>query len=163
MIEWAGVVRASAWAFGVRVPLSILASPVGMRDGQEIWVVSKGLPMPTLTIEYRDEHERLALEQAIAYLADLRQLALEAPEGTVLDACEGLALDKGRALLRSTLAAALHSRIAQEEQKGGTHAASPRPTPDSPWARTGGLSFRPSGLSPCNAGPLHARSALPAT
>ena len=55
--------------------------------------------MPTLTIEYHDEDERVALEQAIAYFADLRRLALEAPEGTVLDACEGLALDKGRSLI----------------------------------------------------------------
>ena len=85
--------------------------------------------MPTLTIEYRDEDERLALEQAIAYVHDLRQLAVEAPAGTVLEACEGLALDKGRALLRSTLAAALGSRVALAEQKGGTHALCPEAHP----------------------------------
>jgi hypothetical protein len=111
-----------------------------MRDDQEVWVVSKGSPMPTLTIEYRDEHERLALEQAIAYINDLRQLAVEAPAGTVLDACEGLALDKGRAMLRSTLAAALGSRVALAEQKGGTLAPAPRRTPDAPRGRTGGPS-----------------------
>ncbi len=91
--------------------------------------------MPTLTIEYRDENERLALEQAIAYISDLRQVALDAPAGTVLDTCEDLALDKGRALLRSTLAAALHSRIALAEQKGGTLASAPRRTPDAPRVR----------------------------
>ncbi len=96
--------------------------------------------MPTLTIEYRDEDERLALEQAIAYVAELRRVAVDAPAGTALDACEGLALDKGRALLRSTLAAALQSRIAQDEQKGGTHAAAPRRTPGAPRAHTGGPS-----------------------
>lgn len=96
--------------------------------------------MPTLTIEYRDEDERLALEQAIAYIAELRRVAVDAPAGTVLDACEGLALDKGRALLRSTLAAALQSRIARDEQKGGTHAAAPRHTPGAPRAHTGGPS-----------------------
>ncbi len=96
--------------------------------------------MPTLTIEYHDEDERLALEQAIAYVADLRQLALDAPEGTVLDACEGLALDKGRALLRSTLAAALHSRVALVEQKGGPHASAPRRTPGVPRGDTRGPS-----------------------
>ena len=84
--------------------------------------------MPTLTIEYRDENERLALEQAIAYIRDLRQLAVEAPAGTVLEACEGLALEKGRALLRSTLAAALGSRVALAEQKGG-RTALPRGAP----------------------------------
>jgi hypothetical protein len=108
-----------------------------MRDDQETWVILKGLSMPTLTIEYRDENERLALELAIAYIGDLRQLAADAPAGTVLDACEGLALDKGRALLRSTLAAALHGRIAVDEQKGGPHAPAPRRTPDSPRVRTG--------------------------
>jgi hypothetical protein len=102
--------------------------------------LSKGSPIPTLTIEYRDEDERLALEQAIAYITDLRQLAVGAPAGTVLDACEGLALDKGRALLRSTLAAALSSRITRDEQKGGTPAPAPRRTPGSPRGRTRGPS-----------------------
>jgi hypothetical protein len=92
--------------------------------------------MPSLTIEYRDENERLALEQAIAYLTDLRQLAQDAPAGTVLDACERLALDKGRALLRSTLAASLQARIGSAEQKGGTPASAPRRTPDVPRERT---------------------------
>src|SRR3982751_413983 len=108
-----------------------------MRDDQEAWVISKGVPWPTLTIEYRDENERLALEQAIAYISELRQLAIDAPAGTVLDACEDLALDKGRILLRSTLAAAWHGRIAVAEQKGGTLALAPRRTPDTPRGRTG--------------------------
>ena len=96
--------------------------------------------MPTLTIEYHDENERLALEQAAAYIHDLRQLAVEAPAGTVLEACEGLALEKGRALLRSTLAAALGSRVALAEQKGGRHGPAPRPTPGVPRGHTGGSS-----------------------
>ena len=37
--------------------------------------------MPALTIEYGDAHERLALEPAMAYIAQLRQLALTAGEG----------------------------------------------------------------------------------
>ncbi len=93
--------------------------------------------MPTLTIEYRDEAERLALEQAIAYVAQLRQLAQDAPDGSVLDACEKLALADGRALLRSTLAAAVHTRIATAEQKGGPPASAPRRTPAAPRAGTG--------------------------
>lgn len=93
--------------------------------------------MPTLTIEYRDHHERLALEQAIAYVAQLRQLALAAPDGTVLAACEQHVLADGRALLRSTLAAALDSRIDVAERKGGGPPASaPRRTPDAPRANT---------------------------
>jgi len=92
--------------------------------------------MPLLTVEYRDENERLALEQAIAYVADLRYLAQDAPTGTVLDACERLALDKGRALLRSTLAAALQARIASAEKKGGKPANASRRTPDAPRGST---------------------------
>ena len=92
--------------------------------------------MPALTIEYRDDAERLALEQAIAYVAQLRQLAQDAPDGTVLAACEKLALTDGRALLRSTLAAALHGRIAAAEHKGGRPAAARRRTPGAPGAST---------------------------
>ena len=92
--------------------------------------------MPALTIAYRDDAERLALEQAIAYVAHLRQIAQDAPDGTVLAACEQLALSDGRALLRSTLAAAVAGRIATAEQKGGPPGAAPRRTPDAPRART---------------------------
>ena len=92
--------------------------------------------MPALTIEYRDNAERLALEQAIAYVSQLRQLAQDAPDGSVLAACEKLALTDGRALLRSTLTAALEGRIDAAEQKGGPHASAPARTPDAPRAST---------------------------
>jgi hypothetical protein len=92
--------------------------------------------MPTLTIEYQDDAERLALEQCLAYFGQLRQTALTAPDGTVLAACEQVALREGRALLRSTLAAAVESRIAVAEQKGGPPASAPQRTPDAPKART---------------------------
>lgn len=92
--------------------------------------------MPTLTIEYRDASERLALELAIAYVTHLRSVAQDAPDGSVLDACEQLALADGRSLLRSTLAAALEGRIGSAEQKGGPPAAAPRRTPDAPRAAT---------------------------
>src|SRR5215472_3900807 len=75
--------------------------------------------MPVLTIEYRDEAERLGLEQAIAFFTQMRQTAQNAPEGTVLAACEQIALNEGRALLRHTLAAAAQSRVDWAEQKGG--------------------------------------------
>jgi hypothetical protein len=88
--------------------------------------------MPTLTIEYRDDAERLVLEQALAYASQLSQLAQDAPEGSVLAACEQLALRSGRDLLRSTLAAALEGRIVTAEQKGGRHATVRRHTSDAP-------------------------------
>ncbi len=83
--------------------------------------------MPTLTIEYQDDAERLALEQAIAFFTQMRQVAQTAPAGTVLAACETIALQDGRALLRRTLAGALQSRVAHDEQKGGRPAAAPAP------------------------------------
>lgn len=75
--------------------------------------------MPALVIEYRDDAERLALEQAIAFLAQLRQVAQAAPPGTVLAACEQVALRDGRALLRDRLAAAVQARADAAEEKGG--------------------------------------------
>jgi hypothetical protein len=66
--------------------------------------------MPALTIEYQTDAERLVLEQAIAYVRGLNELAHTAAHGTVLAVCEQLALTDGRKLLRDTLAAALQSR-----------------------------------------------------
>ncbi len=90
--------------------------------------------MPTLTISYRSDAERLVLERAIAYATHLHQLAQDAPDGSVLETCEKLALDKGRSLLRDTLATALEGRIGSAEQKGGAPASAPRRTPDAPRA-----------------------------
>jgi len=98
--------------------------------------------MPVLTIAYRDEAERLGLEQAIAYFTQLRQVAQTAPDGTVLAACEAVALQDGRRLLRDSLAAAVRTRIDAAEQKGGPPApgAARAGTPASP---RGGTSARP--------------------
>jgi hypothetical protein len=94
--------------------------------------------MPVLTIEYRDEAERLALEQAIAFVAHMRQIAQSAADGTVLAACEKVALQDGRALLRHTLAHAVQTRIADAEQKKGAPASVPAPaaTPACPKGST---------------------------
>ena len=71
--------------------------------------------MPTLTIEYATDAERLDLERAIAYLAEMRRVGATAPHGTVMAACEQLALGAGRQLLRDNLAAAVQARA--EAQK----------------------------------------------
>lgn len=91
------------------------------------------MPTLTFTMTYSTEAERLALEQAVAYLTHLNQVAADAPAGTVLDACEQVVLGEGRAVLRTTLEAALQNRI------GTTDAAqkkSPAPGPKAP-ARAG--------------------------
>ena len=84
-----------------------------------------GMPMPVLTIEYRDERERLALEQVLAFFTQMRQVAQTAPDGSVLAACERVALEDGHALLRNTLAAAVQTRVETAEQKGGPPAPGP--------------------------------------
>jgi len=78
--------------------------------------------MPTLTIEYATEAERLALEQAIAFLTQMRQVAATAPAGTVLAACEQVALSDGRQLLCNTLATAVQSRADAADEKKGRRA-----------------------------------------
>jgi hypothetical protein len=101
-----------------------------------------GIPMPVLTIEYQDEAERLGLEQAIAFFLQMRQTAQTAPEGTVLAACEQVAVNQGRAFLRNSLAAAVQSRVASAEQKGGLPAPKAARAPR-PRATKGGTSARP--------------------
>jgi hypothetical protein len=78
--------------------------------------------MATGTFEYRTEQERLAIERAIAFVAEIHQLAGAAPDGHVLDVCESHALNQGRDLLRTTLQHAVQTRIDAAEQKGGRHA-----------------------------------------
>lgn len=63
-----------------------------------------------MTIEYRTEAERLILEQALAFFAQMRQVGATAPDGTVLAACERVALDSGRQLVRDALASAVQQR-----------------------------------------------------
>ena len=75
--------------------------------------------MPTGTFEYRDEGERVAIEQAIAFVAQMRDLTGQAPHGLVLDRLEGHALDAGRELLRGTLERAAQATVEQAEGKKG--------------------------------------------
>lgn len=79
--------------------------------------------MPTGTFQYQDDAERLSIETAIAFVAEMRQLAQTAPDGQVISLCEGQALDQGRALLCSTLQDAVQARIDSVEQKGGPPAS----------------------------------------
>jgi hypothetical protein len=75
--------------------------------------------MPTGTFEYRTEAERLAMEQAVAFVAQLHDLARTAPPGQVLAVCEGQALDGGHRLLRATLQQAVQAGVDAAEGKKG--------------------------------------------
>jgi hypothetical protein len=75
--------------------------------------------MPTGTFEYRDGAERVAIEQAIAFVTQMRDLALTATPGQVLDQCEGHALAAGRDPLRTTPQQAVQTSIDRAEEKKG--------------------------------------------
>ena len=72
--------------------------------------------MPTITIEYATESERLQYERVIAYVQELNRVAGAAPHGTVLDRCECVALDQGRAAIRDSLQSALQARADLEKK-----------------------------------------------
>jgi hypothetical protein len=63
------------------------------------------------------EQEEL-LPKFHAYVLELEQLALTAPDGQVLDQCEAAAVTQGRDLARQTLERAVQQRIAAAEKKG---------------------------------------------
>jgi hypothetical protein len=74
--------------------------------------------MPTGTFDYSSEQERLAIENAIAFVTEMHALAQTTPGGLILHACEGHAFDAGHQLLRRCLQAAVQDRIDSSEQKG---------------------------------------------
>jgi hypothetical protein len=82
--------------------------------------------MPTLTVEYQTEAERLLLEQALAFFGQLRAVAATAPDGTVLAACEQVALADGRKLVRDALGTAVQQRADATDAQEKARAAGRR-------------------------------------
>jgi hypothetical protein len=75
--------------------------------------------MPVGSFEYRSDAERVAMERAIAFVAQMHDLALNSPLGQVLEVCEQQALGNGRDLLRETMQQAVQASVhAAEEKKG---------------------------------------------
>ena len=72
--------------------------------------------MPTLTITYSTEAERLQYERAVAYVQEMMRLGATAAPGAVIDSCELFALDRGRQLLRDNLEAAIQARADAEKK-----------------------------------------------
>ena len=84
-----------------------------------------GCPMPaTGTIEIPAASEAL-VRRLLALHEELQALALSAPDGTVLDACETAVVEKGRDLYRRVLADAVAGRIGAAEKRG--HRSAPAP------------------------------------
>jgi hypothetical protein len=71
----------------------------------------------TVTIEIPASSEAL-VRQLLAMNEELQTLALSAPDGTVLDACETAILKTGRDLNQQILADAVARRIGTVEKKG---------------------------------------------
>lgn len=87
----------------------------------------------TVTIEIPAASEAL-VRQLLALHEELQALALTAPDGTVLDACESAVVPQGRELTKNILADAVARRIEAVEKKGRqsapVHADKPKRTED---------------------------------
>jgi hypothetical protein len=110
--------------------------------------------MPTGTFEYRDEAERAAIEHAVAFVAQMRDLAVAAADGQVLDRLEGHALDAGRELLRGTLERAVQADVDDAEGKAGRIAGARAGAvgvasdgPSGTWRRPSGRSAWAAGIA----------------
>jgi hypothetical protein len=75
--------------------------------------------MRTFTFVCETDAQFAALQQAALFLAEMHQLAQNAPPGQVLDRVEDHALDAGRQFLRDALQNAVQQRIDADEAKGG--------------------------------------------
>lgn len=72
---------------------------------------------PTVTIDIPADSEAL-VRQLLALHQELQALALSAPDGTVLDACEAALIHQGRELHKNLLAEAVARRVEAAEKKG---------------------------------------------
>jgi hypothetical protein len=68
-------------------------------------------------IEVDARHEAV-VRRALALAEELEQLALTAPEGAVVEACEEAVLHKGRELQAQVLARAVARRVEAAEKRG---------------------------------------------
>ena len=98
----------------------------------------------TVTIEVPAGDEPL-VRRVLALQEELRQLALTAPDGTVLDACERQVLDGGRNLQRQLLTDAVARRVEAAEKRG------PRSAPASAAGRRRTADPRTDSSSPPSA------------
>jgi hypothetical protein len=98
------------------------------------------------TMEFEDEDELLAAEQAIAMARELKRIADAAPDGHVLAVTEMAALERGRRFTGERLRDVLNAQAKALEKKGGAAGAAPvagnggatagRTGGSSPWRAT---------------------------
>jgi hypothetical protein len=97
------------------------------------------------TMEFRNEREALAAEQAIALVRELESLADAAPDGKVLAVVEREAVERGRRFVRDRFQDVLNAQAEGLEQKGGAPAKVPAADRAGAMARPSGVSSRPPG------------------
>ena len=71
-----------------------------------------------VTLEVDSPAEEALLRQYHAFVREMQELALAAPEGQVLDVCETAVLHKGQEVNRQVLEEAVQKRIAAVGKKG---------------------------------------------
>ena len=69
-------------------------------------------------IRVNDPSEALIVEQAMAMYREMKQAADAAPDGTVFDVAESLAVARGREFTRKSLEVVLHDQAEAVEKKG---------------------------------------------
>jgi hypothetical protein len=94
-----------------------------------------------------NEAQADVLRRTLALQEELEQLALAAPDGTVLDACETAVLNGGRELQRRLLVGAIDQRIGAAEKKGRRSGSVPAARPKRIAARRPDSSSAPSASS----------------
>jgi hypothetical protein len=77
-----------------------------------------------ITIEVDPRYEGI-VRRALALAEEMEQLALTAPEGSVLDTCEEAVIHQGRKLQSEVLAEAVARRIEAAEKKGRRSVSAP--------------------------------------
>ncbi len=98
---------------------------------------------PTVTIEIPADSEAL-VKQLLALHEEMNALALSAPDGTVLDACEEAVIPKGRDLVAQVLSNAVARRIESAEKRGPRSASASAVGPRRTAAPKPGSTSRPS-------------------
>jgi hypothetical protein len=71
----------------------------------------------TITLEVDSPEQEALMRQFHGLLQEMQQLALSAPDGTVMDACEAAVLQRGQEVNRQVLEQAVQQRIAALEKK----------------------------------------------
>jgi hypothetical protein len=95
------------------------------------------------TMEFQNEQELIAAEQAIALVCQLKALADATPDGKVLAVVERQAVEDGRRFVRDRLQHVLNAQARSLEQTGGAPGGVPAAGPAIATAPPGGGSSPP--------------------